>query len=427
MLTFKILSSDLDGRFDPRYYNPIFKETIEKITHKAKKPGYKVVRLGDVVEPKTSAFYSAIAESYGTEGIPFIRVADVRTFSINPNDLVRIPKKVAIENPSIATLHAKDLVITKGGTVGNVAIVPNWMPECKICRDVIGLEVSGNIRAEYIVLFLASKFGIIQIDRMRTQQIQSHLTIEPLKDIKILISEEKENYISDMLAKVGEFGEKSLKIINEAQNRIYEVIDIELVDFDNTKGFTISNNEFEDTFIPGYYNPKFLHVIRELKKKYETYKIGDVASIQKGNEVGSVNYREFMEREESDVPFIRTSDIVNYEVDDFPDYYINNSIYDELQQDIPENDLLVNNDGNIGPLAILTHSDKCIIQSHIRRVRFATENDCYYAFAFLITEYGQYQFNRYSFTQSTIPTMSGHLSDVIIPEIDNPDKRKIAI
>lgn len=425
MLTFKIESSEINGRFDPRFYNPIFKETIEKIIEKGKKPGYRVIKLGNVVNMKTSAFYGAIAESYGKIGIPFIRVSDVRTFSISPTDLVSIPEIIALENPSIATLRSGDIVITKGGTVGNVAIVPKWMSKCKICRDVIGLEVTGDIRPEYILLFLASRFGMIQIDRMRTQQIQSHLTIEPLKNIKILISDEHEEKISNMLLKVGELGEESLSQIHEAQNKLYESIGIKIYNYNNTNGFSINYNKINDNLTPSYYSPRFLNIIKDLKNQFNTYKIGDIASIQKGNEVGSANYRELIDKEDTDVPFIRTSDIVNYEVDDFPDYYIDNSIYDELDQDIKVNDLLVNNDGKIGFLAILTQEDKCIIQSHIRRMRFSNLDDCYFALAFLSTHYGQLQFERYSFTQATIPTMSGHLSDVIIPEIDSNDKRKI--
>ena len=38
-----------------------------------------------------------------------------------------------------------------------------------------------------------------------------------------------------------------------------------------------------------------------------------------GEEVGCVNYNEYIDKNNGDIPFIRTSDIINYQVDLFPD------------------------------------------------------------------------------------------------------------
>jgi type I restriction enzyme S subunit len=133
--------------------------------------------------------------------------------------------------------------------------------------------------------------------------------------------------------------------------------------------------------------------------------------------VGSLNYIKFINKEEDDIPFIRTSDLVNYEIDSYPDFFISQEIYDKYPQDIEEGDLLISNDGKIGLTAFVTKLDNCIFQSHIRRIRLKDECPISdkYLFAFINSFYGQYQLNKFTLIQSTIPTLSNRLNDLIIP------------
>jgi type I restriction enzyme S subunit len=146
--------------------------------------------------------------------------------------------------------------------------------------------------------------------------------------------------------------------------------------------------------------------------------------VKKGDEVGSDNYNKYLDKKDNDIPFIRTSDLVNYEVDQFPDFYIPEEIYQELKQDIKAGDVLFNNDGKIGLVAMLTPQDKVIIQSHIKRLRLKAEAKKYnltpeYLFLVLtIKEVARYQAERYTVIQSTIPTISNHIIDIQIPILD---------
>ena len=77
-------------------------------------------------------------------------------------------------------------------------------------------------------------------------------------------------------------------------------------------------------------------------------------------------------------------------------------------------------------LAIFTKEDKCIIQSHIRRVRFFDRIDSYYSLAFLATDFGQFQFRQFTFTQATIPTVSNRLAKIEIPLIPSQKQAEIS-
>jgi type I restriction enzyme S subunit len=148
----------------------------------------------------------------------------------------------------------------------------------------------------------------------------------------------------------------------------------------------------------------------------------EIVDVKKGDEVGSINYLEDLERKQECFPFIRTSDLINYEIDQYPDYFVERSIYEGLNQDLAKDDILFTNDGKIGTIAMLTQSDKIVIQSHIRRIRLQKlafskyKLTSQYIFAMLtIPEIALYQAEKFTVFQSTIPTMANNLKNFKIP------------
>lgn len=148
-------------------------------------------------------------------------------------------------------------------------------------------------------------------------------------------------------------------------------------------------------------------------------KLGEIADIKRGDEVGSKNYRKYVDRKDSDVPFIRTSDLVNYEIDNYPDYYIDEGIYKELKQDLEEGDIIYTKDGKICLAAILTSEDKCILASGLVRIRVKKELNPYYVFLVLSTNIGYYQAMQRVVIVSTLQHLQlERLEETEIPVID---------
>jgi len=74
------------------------------------------------------------------------------------------------------------------------------------------------------------------------------------------------------------------------------------------------------------------------------------------------------------IPFIRTSDISNWEMKSDPKHGVSREIYESLakKQDVRAGDLLMVKDGTylIGTCAIVTEADKEILyQSHLYKIR----------------------------------------------------------
>ena len=175
--------------------------------------------------------------------------------------------------------------------------------------------------------------------------------------------------------------------------------------------------------IPEYYNPDIQKELKELESSndYELVSIqslidSKIISIKRGNEIGSRFYGL------GDVPFVRTTDIVNWEIKIDPVKCVPEKVYNKYRrrQDVRPGDILLVNDGTflIGRSAIVTELDtKIVIQSHIRKIRVLepTKIDPYLLFYLLNTKIVKKQVDAKTFIQATISTLGNRLNEIILP------------
>jgi type I restriction enzyme M protein len=191
--------------------------------------------------------------------------------------------------------------------------------------------------------------------------------------------------------------------------------------------------ESDNILAPRYFNPEIKKELTNLEKsgKYELVSFGElikkgIISVKRGHEIGSKNYGS------GDIPFVRTSDISNWEIRINKETSVDEETYLEYKdkQDLKELDVLFVNDGGrmIGEAAILTKYDtRIIIQSHIKRIRILKENDLidpYLLLYLLKMPIVQKQIYSKVFVQATIPTLSNRLKEVILPIPRDKEERK---
>lgn len=198
-------------------------------------------------------------------------------------------------------------------------------------------------------------------------------------------------------------------------------------------GFMVAYEDLNDhIFIPEYYNPEIERELKSLKDKGEhrLISVGElidrgILQIKRGNEIGSQFYGS------GEIPFVRTSDIVNWEIKFDPIKAVSEEIYNQYKelQDIREKDILFVNDGTflIGRTAMITRLDlKIIIQSHLRRIRVLNPKiiDPYYLFYLLNSKIVRKQIDSRIFVQATISTIGNRLNEVILPICNNKNEVK---
>ena len=189
-------------------------------------------------------------------------------------------------------------------------------------------------------------------------------------------------------------------------------------------GFNIEKKQLkEDVFIPEYYNPEIEIELRNLRKtkKYDLISIDDlikknIISITRGNEIGSQNYGT------GNYPFVRTSDIVNWEIKFDPIKSVSEEVYNQFKksQDIKLNDILFVNDGTflIGRSAMVTKQDiEILIQSHVKKFRVEKNQllNPFYFFYLLNSKIVRKQILSKTFVQATISTIGNRIKELILP------------
>jgi type I restriction enzyme S subunit len=367
------------------------------------------------------------AEKYKTEGIPFLRISNLKYFEMGTVDLVYISEEDNKANGKTILRHG-DIAFSKIGTLGKLLRVGKRFPEVNLSQNLIGVGLKKETNKNYIFAFLLSKLALMQIKKNKKKQLQDKLNLNDIRDIEVVeLPEVKIKKIENLVENAELKAEHSLSLINKAQNIILQKLDIDFTKIKKEKTFSVNLANFakDDLWSPKYSFPLYVNTLKIIQKKWKTISLGKIATVKKGNESGSESYNKYLDKKDTDIPFIRTSDFVNYEIDQFPDYYIPKEIYEDLEQDIKFGDVLFTKDGKIGMTGMVTKNDKAVIGSGITRLRLKAEANKYsitleYLFLILsLKETGLYPSIRRTVIASTLPHLrEERLKDFEIPILD---------
>jgi len=308
--------------------------------------------------------------------------------------------------------------------------------------------IFGNPRDKYILQYILQEAKILAIVSLSPETflpsthtktsvlfLEKKKKSEPLEDYKIFmaiankVGHDKNGKVIYKMNEKGEYilDKNGKKIVDDDLPDIierYKLFKENKLNYYNHLGFVVRLSEIKDNiFIPSYYNPEIKEKLKKMEQsgRYTLVSMKKLVekkllSIRRGHEVGSKYYGM------GDVPFIRTSDIVNWEIKIDPIKCIPEEIYEKYKriQDIREKDILLITDGTflIGRTAIVTSLDKkIVIQSHIRRIRCLRPQELHpYLLLYLLnTEVVQQQIKAKTFVQATISTIGNRLYEIILP------------
>lgn len=198
----------------------------------------------------------------------------------------------------------------------------------------------------------------------------------------------------------------------------------------NPLGFEINIKDLSNKVLaPRAYLQKELKLNTNVEKTHTMISIGKlieegVLEVRTGNEVGKLSYGT------GNIPFIRTSDISNWEIKADPKHLLNEDVYNSIsqKQDVQPGDILMVKDGSylIGTCAMVTEYDKKIVyQSHLYKIRVFKNKynlNNYYLLAVLSSDFLKNQITANTFSQDIINSLGDRLKDLIIPIANDPSK-----
>ncbi len=190
----------------------------------------------------------------------------------------------------------------------------------------------------------------------------------------------------------------------------------------NHLGYSIEKTKIADNILaPRYYNPDVDAEFLLLKPTHDLIQLGDLVSsgiveITTGDEVGKLSYGTGI------IPFVRTSDISNWEIKVDPKHCVSEEIYQSLakKQDAREGDILMVKDGTylIGTCAFITKYDtRIVFQSHLYklRVKDTSQLSPYLLLVALSSLPVRRQIKSKCFTQDIIDSLGNRINELILP------------
>jgi len=187
-------------------------------------------------------------------------------------------------------------------------------------------------------------------------------------------------------------------------------------------GFRLRSSRIRNNIlVPKYYDPGLESDIRALASSHDLVTVGELVdqrllAITTGHEIGKMAYGT------GNIPFIRTSDISNWELKADPKHGVSHDIYQlyKRKQDVRASDILMVRDGTylIGTTAIITEQDtRILFQSHIYKIRSLDFDrlDPFLLLAALNAPIVKRQIRAKQFTQDIIDTLGKRIDEVVLP------------
>lgn len=361
-------------RFDSEYF---FKEylRIEQLIKCLTGKFTNFANLGICVD--CSAFYPALEPYYGEGEYPFIRVGDVKEW-IDFDGCIKLPRGIIPNFPTLKRVFPGDIVITKGGSIGNVGYVSQ---ESCVSRDLIFLNTSKLDYEKQIMLYLylSSKFAFKQMVRSSSQCAQPHLTTTLIKKFDIFWpGKNLVHRLSSIFLNSRDAMNKSQISYSVAEEVL--LCNLGLQDWSSMQG-NISYKSFVDFQISGrldaeYYQPKYDELKKIVYKKACHVKL--ISEMELFNARGQ--QPEYVEN--GDLSVINSKHILENGLD-YDNFEKTACIYWEKQERsrVFKNDILIYTTGaNIGRTAIYMINEKALASNHVNILRVNTENKIYVAF-----------------------------------------------
>lgn len=400
MFCFQLEPEDLEDKLIVPFYRT--RQVVHGLEHH-----FDTKRLDELGRVASGTY----VDTYVSDGLVYLRVNNIREYRLNLTDAdtVRVP----VDHPAItdrAIVRTHNVVLPRTGAIGRAAIVTDAMAGAVMSQHVSKI-VFHNMNPYYGVAFLNSRYGKHQMVFSSYGSTRPELTHGALERIRIpLVALDIQEEVERCLVEADRAHFEALAGIKQALGLLRTAMGIRPEDIAEPWTYSVDIEDISDTFIPKHYYPRYTETLKRMRERFRTISLGRIAHLERGKGTRVADYRD------EGIPFIRTKDLIDYEIDSYPDFYASEDTYQAFNQPVQADDILFAIEGKVGQSAILLEGERCVYKNHIQRVRVVGETiDPVFVFLFLNIEYGLNQVQAKTVIQTTLPGMAGRLAEVEIP------------
>lgn len=338
----EITIDNIEFRLDPDYYKKEYLKLYEKIANSPMLGD--LVYMSDLSTNGSFAVVAAIKNDENPKIIPFIRSGNVGDTFINQADLEFISNEAHERLPK-STTHLHEIMMARKGKIGGASLIMQENIGYNCNENVIKIKIKDyeQINPFYFTAFFNCKYGLKQVERLSTGNVQPWVSIFQIK--KLLISNRSECFqleIKKLIESAYRFKLDSKQSYSQAENQLLIALDLksfvtncELVNIKSYKESFLSTGRLDAE----YYQKKYEEITVRIKAhKYD--QLGNLVKISKSVEPGSDAYQE------EGIPFIRISNLSKQGLSE-PDIHLDKYEFKDVIR--PKKDtILLSKDGTVG-------------------------------------------------------------------------------
>jgi len=409
-----ILKSQLEGakRLDAEYYQPEFLDVSGKISK------LKPTKLNEILDDIRYGLY--VEPDYQETGVNFIRALNLVETGIG-GKILKI-KNSEIPSNEYLLKQGDILIVRSGANTGNVGLVEKNLENSTFGSYTICLRTT-KLNPYFLYIFLNSRFGKLQTQKLQTGMAQPNLNIPNIEEIKIPLSIEKTKQREIEKIVLNSFSEleNSKSFYSQAEEILLK--ELGLADYESEESLCgvvnfseIKKNKRMDAefFTSGW------QALERKIKNTATKKLGELAEITKGIEPGAEEYKETGKQ------FIRVSSLSKEGINLNDQKLLDDKLYQELKKDYqPEiGEILLTKDATPGIAYVLKENLEAIVAGGILRLKLKEKIEAEYLALILNSLVGQEQAERDAGGSIIKHWKPEQIKNVLIPIISN-DKQKI--
>ncbi len=411
-----IQKSQLEGahRLDAEYYQPEYLGTrrlIASIEH---------VLLGEISSKFKKGIFDIKAGAYSNEGVPFIRISNLKNGLIDDQEIAFIPPKIN-QSESGTILCKGDIVLSKTACPAASLVT---FDQVNISQDIIGVSLKNDwqnkILSPFIVAFLNSKFGILEMQQWFQGNIQMHLALPDAKTILIpLLPLKLQREIATIFLKAEEDLRNSKTFYSQAEDLLLEELRLKDFQFEDDLSFVVNRSDVQSAnrVDAEYFQPKYERLLNFIPRKVT------IGELQKFNKRGV--QPQYIEGGEIKVVTSKHLGQNSIDYDNLDRTTIEEWKRNPQARINPLDILIYTTGANVGRTNCYLEDDKVIASNHVNILRVDKLNHIYTA-VYLNSILGQAQVKKSVSGSAQVELYPSDISKFIVWDAPKELQQKIA-
>lgn len=314
-----------------------------------------------------------------------------------------------------------NVLISRSGTIGNVALVNDTFTGKAVSEDVIRLRADDPDVAGYVTAFLRSRYGRPQVTGTTYGSVISHIEPEHLERVLIPdIHPIRRIAIGDLMCKAGELRDEANQLLDEADRLLHKRLNLpylkDIAPTGNASAIAkIQASQLMGRLEGSFHDPVAIAAEKQLSKlSVEVTTVGDSRVTKEVRAITKFRKRTYVDK--GGIPLLSSKQIFQVDPVDVKRLAKGAHTKDLPEIQLAENMIAVTCSGTIGRIQIIpAYMANWTANQHANRLLASDSINAGYLYAWLASDYGYSLITRHAYGSVILELDRFMLASVPIP------------